>query len=269
MAETTIPEFDPDREELVIGTDNPMHYRVIPVVDRSKPNHADTARRILAAGARLNEFSEQAQKRLPTTPLTVRARFVLEPGAVAPSTAIDWSGISLPVEIAPELSPLASEVVHHLRTALEYLVFNMVWADTGVRPTDWVKVPCYKTKDVWHEKQRTKPLSQMSADSRAALEQVQPFRGTAWLAQLTEMSNSDKHQSPIYVVPGIQWVMPAEMVLDRWVEIVAMPRLMIRVKEEQLDFLEVARLVLRGIVDLANPVLVREGWPEITLTIAS
>lgn len=266
MVGITLPNFDPEREELVIGTSNPMHYRVIPIVDRSKLNHADTARRILAAGARLNEFSGQAYKRLPTTPFAVRARFVHNSGALGPDTEIDWSGISLPVEIAPELSPLASEVVHHFRTALEYLVFNMVWADTGTRPTEWVKVPCYKTKDVWQNKQKTKPLSQLSVDSRAALEAVQPFSGTAWLAQLTELSNSDKHQSPIYVVPGIQWGMPAEMVLGRWVEIVATPRLMIRVKEEQLDFLEVAQRMLRGIVDLANPVLVREGWSPITLT---
>lgn len=260
-----VPEFDPARGELVIGTTDPSLYRVIPILNRDKPSYEHTARRLITAATRLNEFTAEAVRRLPPA-RPVRVRYTLENGSRSPNTEIDWAGTTFPVEIAPELSPLASEVVHHLRTALEYLVFNMVWADTGKRPADWVTAPCYRTEASWTAKLKNKPLSQLSTDNRSAIAAVQPFTGTKWLAELTALSNPDKHHSPIYVVPGIQWVMPQEMVLDAWHEVDATPRFMVQVNDDQLDFIETTQQIMRGIINLANPLLVGDGMNPITMS---
>lgn len=261
-----IPEFDPSREELVIGTSEPMHYRVIPVPNQDRPTHQHTARRVITASKRLREFLAEVSQRLPPTPGPVRVRYTLDPDSRTPATNLDWSGITLPVELAPEISPLASEIVHHLRTALEYLVFNMVWADTGKRPTDWVKAPCHETEDGWRKSGQFKPLNQLTPANLSALRAVQPFTGTVWLAQLTGLSNPDKHHSPIYVVPGVQWAMPHEMVLDEWQEVEATPRLMVGLSGQRLDFIATVEGILLGLADLANPLLIAEGLNPIEIT---
>lgn len=261
-----IPELDPDREDLAIKTINTESYRVIPTPVGERPTHAHTARRLVAANARLQEFSLEAERRIQPNSGSVRVRYTLESGQRAPSTNLDWADVALPVEVASELSPIASEVVHHLRTALEYIVFNMVWEDTGTRPTYWVKAPCHGTEDEWSRSMKSKPLRLLSSDHLSALGAVQPFTGTPWLTHLTSLSNPDKHHSPIQVFPGIEFQIPKEMVLGQWQEVQTTTRFMAKVGEEQLDYIETIHDILRGLINLANPLLVEEGEHPIVIS---
>lgn len=264
-----IPDYDPETQELVIETSNPHHYRIIAALSRDAPSYTDAARRLVAAATRLKEFSAEAHARLPLAPLDVKARYTLGPGESSPGHNLDWSGTSLPAEIGPELSPVASEVIHHLRTAMEYIVFNLIWSDSNAKPSDWVKTPCFKTEEAWRKQLQLAPWRHLSPQSREALTAIQPFSGTTWLSDLTSLSNPDKHHSPIYVMPGIQWQMPREAVVNEWQKVPATPRLMVRLNDKQRDFIETAQAILTGIVDVVNPLLTTSGQPPIRITKAT
>jgi len=95
------------------------------------------------------------------------------------------------------LTLLASEAIHHIRSALDYVAYQLVLADTGVA-AEMTQFPIvYKRKDFHREAQRRLP--NIKAEHLALVEAVQPYEGKTWAGNLNKLSNRDKHKYPVDV----------------------------------------------------------------------
>ena len=102
---------------------------------------------------------------------------------------IDFSGLTL-AGVGP--APLvAGEVLYHLRTALDYLVYNLAWLDTG-SPQEGTAFPIVDPGK-WGAKGRNR-VKHLSPAHRDAIRAYQPSATCTWTRELRELSNQDKHQ---------------------------------------------------------------------------
>lgn len=93
--------------------------------------------------------------------------------------------LSFPVRIG--------EICYNLRTALEYLVFEIAKLNSG-SPQDFTNFPLVNTKDKfrsWAKDARSKGINSAHI---AAIERFQPYKGCNWATALVNLSNKDKHR---------------------------------------------------------------------------
>jgi len=101
------------------------------------------------------------------------------------------------LNMLPDARVLASEIIHHLRTALEYLAYQVVWLDAG-HPFEGSKFPmCHKSRE-W-ERERERCLPGVSDAHALIIKRLQPFKHCRWVAQLQGLSNTDKHRQVLDV----------------------------------------------------------------------
>jgi hypothetical protein len=85
------------------------------------------------------------------------------------------------------------EICYNLRTALDYLVFEIAKLDSGT-PQDFTQFPIVSSKDkfrFWKKNARSKGIN---AAHIAAFETLQPYKGCNWTSALTVLLNKDKHR---------------------------------------------------------------------------
>ena len=98
----------------------------------------------------------------------------------------------------PQIVPiLVSETVYNLRSALDYLVFELSLLNSG-QVTERTQFPIESTPDVW-EKRCREWLRALSDVHKAAIKRLQPFDGCAWTGVLRDMSNPDKHRHMLII----------------------------------------------------------------------
>lgn len=112
-----------------------------------------------------------------------------------------------------EMTLLASEAIHHLRSSLDYVAFQMVLSDAGSVESRTqfpiAKDPASFRKDV---KSR---LRGVHPERVALVEAVQPFNGPSWARDLNTLSNRDKHRWPVDVSADYTFtVYPDDLYLD-------------------------------------------------------
>lgn len=103
-------------------------------------------------------------------------------------------------DIPPMLPVVVGDVVHNLRAALDYLVYELSIFDSDGRIKNGTQFPIEDVKsdpanpnrgfDV-RRKSYLKGLNQRHAD---AIERLQPYNGVGWTETLREISNPDKHR---------------------------------------------------------------------------
>ena len=102
---------------------------------------------------------------------------------------LDWTALA---EVKSGHTPvIAGEVLYHLRTAQDYLVYNLAWLDTGA-PQEHTAFPIV-TGDKWNSEGR-RQVKHLSSAHREAIRAYQPFAGCTWTSDLRELSNQDKHR---------------------------------------------------------------------------
>lgn len=107
------------------------------------------------------------------------------------------------VYAGPEISILIGEVVYNLRAALDYLVYELFYLDTG-KTKNTTKFLIEDSKQAWDShfpdpgmsaKQRSRLwLHLLTPAHQAALKRLQPVFGCKWSAALRDLSNPDKHR---------------------------------------------------------------------------
>jgi hypothetical protein len=111
----------------------------------------------------------------------------------------DWSGMRYPDTTA--LSIYAGECIYNLRAALDYLVFNLAWLDSGQEQRH-TQFPIVDKESNWKEQLRFR-LPGVTDEHATLIREVQPFEGIEWTRRLRESSNVDKHRLLVSVTP--QW----------------------------------------------------------------
>ena len=100
---------------------------------------------------------------------------------------------------------LVGDAVQNLRAALEYLVHELQFLDSGERKPQTQFPICCTHKAFQTQAERS--LNNLSQPHIDAIERLQPYNGEEWLKWLQSLSNPDKHRNPIATDNRGQWAM--------------------------------------------------------------
>jgi hypothetical protein len=173
------------------------HEELIATLRRDRPDLAPAAWRMVKAAERYRELFDYVD-------IAVAHRSGDHPSLRAPITdpadvEVTFGNVwGIPEDDTRTLTLLASETLHHVRTALDYCAYYAVWADTGIR-NDHTKFPLVTQNKNWR-KELANSLPRVTHTHARWIEEVQPFKGVEWSAHLVEMSNRDKHRVAVDVV---------------------------------------------------------------------
>lgn len=95
------------------------------------------------------------------------------------------------------LTLLASEAIHHIRSALDYVAYQLVIADTGIAG-EMTQFPIAATASDFRREARRR-LPGVHGEHVALVASVQPYNGVTWAGHLNGLSNRDKHRYPVDV----------------------------------------------------------------------
>lgn len=179
------------------------------ISDANKPTMEWSARRLVQASRRLNELHAMLRD------LAVNWNSVptfnyekLQDGSLQmlhPDPGAYLAELNSKAETFFEASNLASEVLHHVRSSLDFTISQATWKNQGSIRTTTQFPLCENPKEWKDNKARIKGLT---AQQRRWVSEVQPLNGQAWGRHLRYLSNSDKHRSPIGLTPVAQFESP-------------------------------------------------------------
>lgn len=90
-------------------------------------------------------------------------------------------------------SILIGEAIYNLRSALDYLVYELAILDSG-SVQHGTQFPIENSVKGW-EKHVDSFLKGLSIEHKTIIESFQPYRSCNWTQQLRDLSNPDKHRS--------------------------------------------------------------------------
>lgn len=158
--------------------------------------------RVLIAGQRFNEletkFSEMSSMVTSAPRATVKVADIARA-----NPPIELHTCALPWKNAEALTYLVSEVLHHLRTAADQLIYNVAWIDSGSEQQQ-TQFPVSRSKKDF-ERERKQRLRGFSSEHVEWIEEVQPYNNVKWTNLLQLLSNADKHNYPLEITPTIRW----------------------------------------------------------------
>lgn len=95
------------------------------------------------------------------------------------------------------LTLLASEAIHHVRCALDYVAYQLVLADNGTAG-EMTQFPITAKASEFRREVRRR-LPNVHDEHLVLVESVQPYVGVTWAGHLNTLSNRDKHRYPVDV----------------------------------------------------------------------
>jgi hypothetical protein len=169
------------------------------MVDVPEPNFFRAGQRAERAAVQLNELSRlanEAIERIRRDPLVLTIDRQTYERRDPPEIKIKHSKFATRDTIR-DARLLGSEIVNHLRTALDYVVYDLAWLDSG-SPKEKTRFPI-QTTEVGYGDVARKAMRGVSPEHRAVVRTYQPFEGCEWTETLARLSNSDKHSEPMTV----------------------------------------------------------------------
>lgn len=168
-----------------------------------------SARRLVQAGNRLNELSTMLRELAASWETVPTFSYEkLQDGSLQMSH-LDVGGyldeLNSKAEASFEASNLASEVLHHIRSSLDFTISQATWRNKGsIRTT--TQFPLCDTPKEWKDNKGR--INGLTPQQRQWVHEVQPLNGQAWGRHLRYLSNGDKHRSPIGLRPTAQFEQP-------------------------------------------------------------
>lgn len=179
-----------------------LHSELVPRVDAA-PSLGNVPPRLIRAAKRYDELIQtfhamtKQVKRAPV--ITAQLADLRSPN---PPLTFDVEDV-LPWTDATELRLLVSEILHHLRVTADHLVYNVAWLDSGLEQKR-TQFPVFNNVSDFRSNE-LRMLSGVNATHRGWIEEVQPFNGVDWTAALAYLSNNDKHNYLLEVVPTLRY----------------------------------------------------------------
>lgn len=119
-------------------------------------------------------------------------------GRIAPvSWLMDWHRLRAIPPPAPLISILIGESVYNLRAALDYLVYELAWLDSG-QVQEGTQFPIDKSQTEF-KRSCKRFLAGVNPTHCDWIEQFQPYNGCKWTPLLQALSNPDKHKQLTHV----------------------------------------------------------------------
>lgn len=179
-----------------------LYSEVIPRV-AAVPSLGCIPPRLIRAAQRYGELLQTfgAMSEQVTKAPVVTARLSDLDGANPPLT-LDIEDV-LPWTSATELRLLVSEILHHLRVTADHLVYNVAWLDSGTEQKR-TQFPVFKKASDFRANE-FRMLPGVNLTHRGWFEAVQPFNGVDWTEALAYLSNNDKHNYLLEVVPTLRY----------------------------------------------------------------
>lgn len=84
------------------------------------------------------------------------------------------------------------ECLYNVRTALDYLAYNLVWLDTG-SPFDYSQFPIVSDRERWASTCKS-AIPGVSVAHLEQLKRFQPFDGCEWTKGLHDLARKDRHR---------------------------------------------------------------------------
>jgi hypothetical protein len=173
-------------------------YEVIPVyMGDNSPSLEPSKYRLQQAVIRLkqlHEVFEELAALAAANPMTIRLDKQLVDAGTWADPELNWSGDFADPGPQHQARLLTGEVVYHLRTALDYLAYHLVWLDRG-RVYTHSQFPIVSDPERWPKDRKSVPG--LTAAHLEQIRRLQPFMGCAWTNRLASLSNVDKHRSTL------------------------------------------------------------------------
>jgi hypothetical protein len=150
--------------------------------------------KIHRAGHQLNHLSSSLKQFLDSKPFEIERE-------VDPKTLWVFDVARIKKQCPPEWNIIVGEIIHNLRSALDYLIFQLVIHETAAEPSGNSKIqfPIFEKEDGFDTRGVRIMLRDVGADAVALIKSEQPFatgdgrKSPLWF--LRELSNRDKHRS--------------------------------------------------------------------------
>ena len=104
-----------------------------------------------------------------------------------------------PPPLPPTLPVVLSDIIHNMRAALDYIIFELARLDTG-KPQDGTQFLIEDIKsdpakpNRGFDGRKAKHLKGLSPKHLGMVEALQPYNGVEWTKSLRNISNPDKHR---------------------------------------------------------------------------
>jgi hypothetical protein len=140
--------------------------------------------RVNRAGEHLNDLNTRLEALRQENEKSVVVQFDAEP----PHNI----QIVVPILAPMRIPILIGEICYNLRTALDYLVFELAKLDSGTSQRG-TQFPIEDRKDNFKRRTKTR-LKGMNPHHVACIERLQPYAGCDWTKALRDFSNRDEHR---------------------------------------------------------------------------
>ncbi len=147
---------------------------------------------------------KRAKQHIKDLQLVLKAFFDTDPYKVEtkrdPETRKPIYYLTSVAETPPEIAAITGEVLQSLRSALDYLAYQLVASGTGRDgPFKWVEFPIFDSADEY-ESRKARKIQGMRKEAEEAIDAVKPYKGgndTLW--KLHKLNVVDKHRLLITV----------------------------------------------------------------------
>lgn len=254
-------------------------YRLIPNLGQTRATFTFAAERLVEANARCDSIGHLLDDLVASfgAHLQARARWDDPVGTVS----LDFPGTSEELSrIGPRATILASEALHHARAALDYVVYNAAWFDSGT-PNPNSQFLLVDHRSDWLKVSRGQRLRGVSSEHLAWMGEVQPWQGARWAEHLRRLSNTDKHRVSVTLRPYYEIEFPMDRrvpdplgdpayfgfdIRKRQIGLLISDQPSPHGNEEGSDALATLREIVVGVSHLVNKFLPLEGQDMIRVT---
>jgi hypothetical protein len=165
----------------------------------------DAYLRIKRAGKHLSELNDSIE--------SMRKGELAFPARVKPNPQGGFPTLRFGQMLDEMFRPAIGNVIQELRTALDYMIYDLAFLDSGQlqENTQFVIEDCEK---VFRRKMKSR-LKGLSDAHIAMVAALQPCNGCDWIKRLAGLSNPDKHKTLLNVSVSGSFDMKFEMTLGR------------------------------------------------------
>ena len=196
----------------------------------------------------------RADKHLTELESTISAWRFEQESAIIPQFEAQFPHHFLP-DVSRSVGPplvvgiLIGEICYNLRSALDYLIFELSIHDSGIEPSN-TQFPIEDSKDGFTGRATTVRLKGINPRHIAMIECLQPYKGCDWTKTLRDISNPDKHRE----LAGITGTYQVRHSFPDHADFLSVNRPIRRVHHPIRGEVEVK-------IQLTSPVALRDGSP--------